>query len=51
MCALQPSHALFKEFLAGAAGFEVDRLVETKGADAIDRQAFRWRVVWRARAS
>ena len=33
----QPSHALFKEILAGAAGFEVDRLVETKGLDAIDR--------------
>ncbi|KAK9791603.1 hypothetical protein WJX73_004101 [Symbiochloris irregularis] len=32
-----PSHALFKEILAGAAGFEVDRLAETKGLDAIDR--------------
>lgn len=26
-----------QEILAGAAGFEVDRLVETKGLDAIDR--------------
>lgn len=33
----EPSHALFKEILAGAAGFEVDRLVETKGLDSIDR--------------
>lgn len=31
-------HAKAKEFLAAAAGMFVDRLVETKGLDAIDRE-------------
>jgi len=33
----QPSHALMKEILAGIAAAEVDKLVETKGLDYIDR--------------
>lgn len=32
------NHALAKEFLAAAVGFEVDRLAETKGMDFIDRE-------------
>ncbi|TDL16899.1 hypothetical protein BD410DRAFT_701083, partial [Rickenella mellea] len=33
----QPSHAVMKEILAGIAAAEVDKLVETKGLDYIDR--------------
>ncbi|KAF8464513.1 hypothetical protein JB92DRAFT_2580910, partial [Gautieria morchelliformis] len=33
----QPSHVLMKEILAGIAAAEVDKLVETKGMDWIDR--------------
>lgn len=33
----QPSHALMKEILAGIAAAEVDKLVETKGLDYVDR--------------
>lgn len=33
----EPSHALMKEILAGIAAAEVDKLVETKGLDWIDR--------------
>jgi len=33
----QPSHALMKEMLAGIAAFEVDKLVETKGLDWVDK--------------
>ncbi|KAH8887375.1 hypothetical protein GQ53DRAFT_693153 [Thozetella sp. PMI_491] len=32
------SHGLAKELLAAAAGFEVDKLVETKGLDFVDRE-------------
>jgi len=32
------SHGVAKELLAAAAGFEVDRLVETKGLDFVDRE-------------
>ncbi|KAH9909468.1 hypothetical protein F4778DRAFT_775385 [Xylariomycetidae sp. FL2044] len=32
------NHAFAKELLAGIAGAEVDKLVETKGLDAIDRE-------------
>ncbi|KAI1260058.1 hypothetical protein F5Y18DRAFT_270185 [Xylariaceae sp. FL1019] len=32
------SHGFAKEMLAGIAAAEVDKLVETKGLDAIDRQ-------------
>lgn len=32
------SHAFAKELLAGIAGAEVDKLVETKGMDFIDRE-------------
>ncbi|ELQ34763.1 hypothetical protein OOU_Y34scaffold00745g38 [Pyricularia oryzae Y34] len=32
------NHGLAKEMLAAAAGFEVDKLVETKGLDMIDRE-------------
>jgi hypothetical protein len=32
------NHGLAKEFLAAAAGFEVDKLVETKGLDFVDRE-------------
>lgn len=32
------SHAFAKELIAGIAGAEVDKLVETKGLDAIDRE-------------
>ncbi|KAK7747182.1 hypothetical protein SLS62_009124 [Diatrype stigma] len=32
------SHAFAKELIAGIAGAEVDKLVETKGFDAIDRE-------------
>lgn len=32
------NHAFAKELLAGIAGAEVDKLVETKGFDAIDRE-------------
>ena len=31
-------HGMAKELLAAAAGFEVDKLVETKGLDFIDRE-------------
>lgn len=31
-------HGLAKELLAAAAGFEVDKLAETKGLDFIDRE-------------
>lgn len=31
------SHAMAKELLAAAVGFEVDRLAETKGEDAFDK--------------
>lgn len=31
-------HGLAKEMLAAAAGFEVDKLVETKGLDFVDRE-------------
>ncbi|KAI1759842.1 hypothetical protein GGR53DRAFT_117574 [Hypoxylon sp. FL1150] len=31
-------HGLAKEMLAGIAGFEVDKLVETKGLDFVDRE-------------
>lgn len=31
------SHSVAKELLAAAVGFEVDRLAETKGADAFDK--------------
>lgn len=31
-------HSVAKELLAAAAGFEVDRLAETKGADFVDRE-------------
>lgn len=31
-------HGLAKEMLAAAAGFEVDKLVETKGLDYVDRE-------------
>lgn len=30
-------HGVAKELLAAAVGFEVDRLAETKGADAFDK--------------
>ncbi|GFZ43321.1 hypothetical protein JCM24511_01041 [Saitozyma sp. JCM 24511] len=33
-----PSHAMAKELLAGFAAAEVDRLFETKGLDAYDRE-------------
>jgi len=33
----QPSHALMKEILAGIAAAEVDKLIETKGLDWVDR--------------
>jgi hypothetical protein len=33
----EPSHALMKEILAGIAAAEVDKLVETKGLDYVDR--------------
>ncbi|KAF8583575.1 hypothetical protein K439DRAFT_1348258 [Ramaria rubella] len=33
----QPSHMLMKEILAGIAAAEVDKLVETKGMDWVDR--------------
>lgn len=33
----EPSHSLMKEMLAGIAAAEVDRLIETKGLDYIDR--------------
>ncbi|KAK2463688.1 hypothetical protein APHAL10511_004439 [Amanita phalloides] len=33
-----PSHALAKELLAGFTGAAVDRIVETKGLDYIDRE-------------
>jgi len=33
-----PSHALAKEILAGAAGAFIDREVETKGLDFIDKE-------------
>jgi len=33
----EPSHAKMKEFLAAIAAAEVDKLVETKGLNAIDR--------------
>jgi hypothetical protein len=32
------NHGLAKELLAAAVGFEVDKLVETKGLDFIDRE-------------
>lgn len=32
------SHGFAKEMLAGLAGFEVDRLAETKGEDYLDRE-------------
>ncbi|KAI0106429.1 hypothetical protein GGR51DRAFT_559846 [Nemania sp. FL0031] len=32
------NHAFAKELLAGIAGAEVDKLIETKGLDAIDRE-------------
>ncbi|KAK3359874.1 hypothetical protein B0T25DRAFT_112421 [Lasiosphaeria hispida] len=32
------SHGFAKEALAAAAGFEIDRLVETKGLDFVDRE-------------
>lgn len=32
------NHAFAKEMLAGIAGAEVDKLFETKGLDAIDRE-------------
>ncbi|KAL7266711.1 hypothetical protein RUND412_010735 [Rhizina undulata] len=32
------NHALAKEILAGLAGAEVDKLVETKGLDFVDRE-------------
>ncbi|KAI9568496.1 hypothetical protein HD554DRAFT_2098587 [Boletus coccyginus] len=31
------SHSTAKEILAGAAGFFIDRMVETKGLDALDK--------------
>jgi hypothetical protein len=34
----QVSHGFAKEMLAGLAGFEVDRLAETKGEDYLDRE-------------
>ncbi|KAI1084224.1 hypothetical protein F5B20DRAFT_287817 [Whalleya microplaca] len=34
----QVNHAFAKELLAGIAGAEVDKLFETKGLDAIDRE-------------
>lgn len=34
----QVSHQFAKELLAGFAGAEVDKLLETKGADWIDRE-------------
>lgn len=33
----EPTHAFMKEMLAGIAAAEVDRLIETKGLDYIDR--------------
>ncbi len=32
------SHGFAKELIAGIAGAEVDKLFETKGLDAIDRE-------------
>lgn len=32
------SHSFAKELIAGIAGAEVDKLVETKGLDSIDRE-------------
>lgn len=34
----QVSHAFAKELLAGFVGGEVDKLIETKGADFVDRE-------------
>jgi len=33
----EPSHAMMKEILAGIAAAEVDKLIETKGLDWVDR--------------
>ncbi|KZV86139.1 hypothetical protein EXIGLDRAFT_622286 [Exidia glandulosa HHB12029] len=37
----EPSHSLMKEMLAGIAAAEVDKLVETKGLDHLDRHRVR----------
>jgi len=34
----EPSHPMMKKILAGIAAAEVDKLIETKGLDAIDRR-------------
>jgi len=46
----QPSHQMMKEILAGIAAAEVDKLVETKGLDWIDREKAKHMAVRQAHA-